>query len=42
MRSTKVEDFMPRGWPLACQEVHLVVAVQVVLVAAVAELHAFE
>lgn len=36
------EDFVARGWTCPRQEGHLVVAVQVILVGSVAELHAFQ
>src|SRR5580704_18174793 len=42
MWPTEIEQFMPRRWPLAGQEIKLVVAVQMILVGALAELHAFE
>src|SRR5262249_22988048 len=40
MRATEVENFMPRGWSLAFKQVHLVVTVEVILVAPVAEFYA--
>src|SRR5207249_9919564 len=39
---TKIEDFMTRGRTLACDGVHLVIPIQVVLVSPVAELHTFK
>ena len=38
----EVEELMPRGRPLTQEHVHLVVPVEVVLVLAVAELHALQ
>ena len=42
VRAAEVEEFVALGRPLALQQVHLVVAVEVVLVGPVAELHALE
>src|SRR5262249_5770752 len=42
MGSAEVEDLATSGGPLAAQQIHLVVAVEVVLVAAVPELHPFQ
>src|SRR6516225_6910963 len=41
LRSAEVEDFMPHRWSLALKQVHLVVAVEMVFVGPVAELHPF-
>ena len=42
MRAAEVEEFVTLGRPFAQQQVHLVVAVEMVLVGPVAELHALE
>src|SRR5207342_568949 len=41
-RAAEIEDLVTLGRPLTGQEIHLVVAVEMVLVAPVAELHALE
>ena len=38
----KIEELVPSRWPLALQEVHLVIAIQMVLIGPVAQLHSLE
>jgi hypothetical protein len=40
--TTKVEEFLALGWPFAQQQVHLVAAVEVVLIGPIAKLDALE